>query len=257
MDRTRRVGAGRPANSSSITDPLELDATPTSNTPGPSHGPPPELTVGSMLLEGRFTITGLMGEGGMGIVYEAHDAERGEPVAIKTLLRVSPAEIYRLKAEFRALAGVVHPNLVRLHELFVNDGHWYFSMERLEGTPFQGHVRPGGVLDEARLRAALPQLRDAVLAIHAAGKLHRDLKPSNVLVTGEGRVVVLDFGLVAAAKDGGIEPRESAPAPKPPITERDAPPRAQARGRSDGARARRERSAGARARAGSEPARRR
>ena len=69
-------------------------------------------------------------------MYEAFDAERAEVVALKTLTRVAPAEIYRLKNEFRALADVVHPNLVRLHELFVDDGYWFFTMELIEGEPF-------------------------------------------------------------------------------------------------------------------------
>jgi hypothetical protein len=201
MDQMRRASMGRLASPSSVSL-AEQTATVTSDPPSPEAHTPPELTVGSELFGGRFVINGLMGEGGMGIVYEAHDRERAEPVAIKTLLRASPKKIYRLKNEFRALAGVVHPNLVRLHELFVDDDRWYFSMELVEGRPFHRYVRPDGVLDEARLRAALPQLRDAIIAIHAAGKLHRDLKPSNVLVTAEGRVVVLDFGLV-------LDPRPS------------------------------------------------
>jgi eukaryotic-like serine/threonine-protein kinase len=164
--------------------------------------------AGMRLADGRLKVLRFIGEGGMGVVYEAFDAERGAHVALKTLSRLNATSIYGLKTEFRALADVVHPNLVRLHELFAEAGTWFFTMELLDGVPFDEWVRPragqGGEseLDEARLRAALPQLLAGVGAIHAAGKLHRDLKPSNVLVTREGRVVVLDFGLVAPAERG-------------------------------------------------------
>ena len=162
--------------------------------------------IDTQLASGRMTITRRIGEGGMGVVYEAHDRERDARVALKTLNRLDPANVYALKNEFRALADVAHPNLVQLHELFAEGASWFFTMELVEGEPFDQWVRPRtlGQLDEARLRAALPQLFAAMSAIHAAGKLHRDLKPSNVLVTREGRVVVLDFGLVAAARDGGV-----------------------------------------------------
>ena len=137
-----------------------------------------------------------IGEGGMGVVYEAFDAQRRGSVALKTLSRLDAGSVYRLKNEFRALADVSHPNLCRLHELFSEGGQWFFTMELVEGERFDRWVRPGRRRStEARLRAALPQLCAAIAAIHAAGKLHRDLKPSNVLVTHEGRVVVLDFGL--------------------------------------------------------------
>ena len=77
-------------------------------------------------------------------------------------------------------------------------------MELVAGECFDRWVRPDDKLDERRLRAALVQLCDAVRPIHAAGQLHRDLKPSNVLVTDEGRVVVLDFGLVTDRDQGGV-----------------------------------------------------
>lgn len=161
----------------------------------------------------------------MGIVYEVFDRERNEHVALKTLSRVDPAGIYDLKKEFRSLADVRHPNVVALYDMVNDAGHWFFTMELVYGDPFSDYVaqapraryaaelgddaslqlsqtradskhasRP--VFDEPRLRAALAQLVLGVSAIHAAGKLHRDLKPSNVLITAEGRVVVLDFGLV-------------------------------------------------------------
>ena len=148
------------------------------------------------LIEGRLRIARQLGAGGMGVVFEAFDEGRNAKVALKALNRLSPAGIYRLKHEFRSLADVIHPNLCRLYELFCDADEWLFTMELVDGVAFDAWVRPEGVLHEARLRAALPQLYAAIAAIHAAGKLHRDLKPSNVLVTRDARVVVLDFGLV-------------------------------------------------------------
>jgi tRNA A-37 threonylcarbamoyl transferase component Bud32/tetratricopeptide (TPR) repeat protein len=168
----------------------------------------------------------------MGVVYEALDRERGEVVALKTLLHYDAAALYRFKQEFRTLAGVHHVNLVHLHELVVTDaGDAFFTMELLRGTGFLRYVRPdsrppsipaSGVVavdradrdtirpvatptasvpskrmtaNEDRLRSSLRQLAQGVNALHAAGKLHRDIKPSNVVVTNQGRVVLLDFGV--------------------------------------------------------------
>lgn len=149
----------------------------------------------------RFRILRRLGEGGMGIVYLALDRDHQAHVALKTIGKMSAASLLRFKNEFRAVADVVHPNLVRMFELLGDDTAWFFAMEYVEGVSFTDHVRPrdepGGPLDLPRLRTAFAQLVDAVAMIHAAGKLHCDLKPSNVLVTREtGRVVVLDFGLV-------------------------------------------------------------
>lgn len=173
----------------------------------------------------RFAVRGTLGVGGMGIVLEAFDEVRREVVALKTLDRMDPQAIYDLKREFRTLADVVHPRLVRLHELFRDGERWFFSMQRLEGVPFTQHVRRdaqlataptqpavpssdrsptwrAGRLDESALRSTLRDLVDGVRAIHRAGKLHRDLKPANVLVCS-GRAVILDFGLVRASGGAG------------------------------------------------------
>jgi serine/threonine protein kinase len=171
--------------------------------------------VGTALASGRLSIVRRIGEGGMGVVYEAFDRERNARVALKTLNHLDAANVYGLKHEFRVLADVAHPNLVRLHELFREGDSWFFTMELVEGVHFDHWVRPQqkapedqafkhSTLDEVRLRSALAQLVAAVAAIHAAGKLHRDLKPSNVLVTDAGRVVVLDFGLVAGTELGAM-----------------------------------------------------
>ena len=90
----------------------------------------------------HYRILDTLGAGGMGIVYLAEDLERAELVAVKTLAIIDATEIYRLKNEFRALADVLRRNLVRLYELFVDDGYWYFSMELVAGRRFDQSCRP-------------------------------------------------------------------------------------------------------------------
>ncbi|HEY8379752.1 MAG TPA: protein kinase, partial [Nannocystis sp.] len=120
----------------------------------------------------RFTIVRRIGAGGMGVVYEAIDRERAQPVALKTLLNVSPGALYRFKREFRALADVAHPNVIQLHELFFEGEQIFFTMEYVDGVEFVEYVRGGREADDAdpatraaereqaweRLRAALRQL---------------------------------------------------------------------------------------------------
>src|SRR5262245_29046229 len=84
----------------------------------------------------------------MGIVYEAHDHSRRERVALKTVLRVDSSTLLRLKREFRALQGIEHPNLVRLHELVEEAGRWFFTMELISGTDLLRHVRGGEPVGE-------------------------------------------------------------------------------------------------------------
>ncbi len=191
---------------------------------------------------GRYRILRRLGAGGMGVVYAAEDRERGGVVALKTLRKADYEKIYRLKREFRALADLSHPNLVALYDLFVEEGACFFTMELIEGVDFLTHVRavswlanaqtldsPDGkklagarpvpldsgpvgehelACDEPLLRLALPQLATGLSVLHEAGKVHRDIKPSNISVTPEGRVVLLDFGLVANVEHGDHDARQ-------------------------------------------------
>src|SRR5262249_35785289 len=169
---------------------------------------------------GRFEVRGTLGSGGAGVVYRAFDRQLGREVALKLLRQASGRDLFRFKREFRALADIVHPNLVALHELHATGGDWYFTMELVEGVSFIDWVRPARVaigprrsrqdilatpVSEDRLRQSLIQLVDGLYALHKAGKLHRDLKPSNVLVTGGGRLALLDFGLVSGLAEGNPE----------------------------------------------------
>jgi len=186
----------------------------------------------------RYTIRRPIGGGAMGLVYEAWDRERQVPVALKTLRTSSPEALYRLKQEFRALADLSHPNLVRLYELVGGDDTWFIVMELVKGQRFLQWVRgqggsdaysaswpsrsdgvvdgrvdsgtppagePSPPADLDRLRTALVQLVRGLAALHASGKMHRDPKPSNVLVTEAGRVVLVDFGLVYDADRAASE----------------------------------------------------
>ncbi|MCU1276748.1 MAG: hypothetical protein JWM53_294, partial [bacterium] len=143
----------------------------------------------------RFLLVRRLGEGGMGIVYEAIDRARELRVALKTLRDPSPEMLLRLKNEFRALHELHHPNLVSLGELVSEGGRWFFTMELVDGVDVVRWARPGGAVDVGRLRALVPQLVGALCALHRAGKVHRDVKPSNVIVSADGRAVLLDFGL--------------------------------------------------------------
>jgi hypothetical protein len=165
-----------------------------------SHGQadppaPAPLLPGTTLGQGRFVVGEMIGCGGMGAVYAVRDGQRGADLALKLLLDTRPERLLAFKNEFRALQDLRHRNLVRLDELFGEDDRWFFTMERVRGIRFTDHARPGA-LDPRRLRAALLQLTRGLLALHDADKVHRDVKPSNTLVEADGRVVLLDFGLV-------------------------------------------------------------
>ncbi|MFI5459431.1 MAG: serine/threonine protein kinase [Isosphaerales bacterium] len=153
---------------------------------------------------GDYRLLGELGHGGMGVVYEAVHLQRGNQVALKTLPTVDGAALHRFKREFRSLAGINHPNLIGLHTLEVDGGQWFFTMDLIEGEDFLSFVRPRGILDEARLRSAVAQLAAGVMALHGHHIIHRDLKPSNVMVTRDGRVILLDFGLVLELERANI-----------------------------------------------------
>lgn len=150
---------------------------------------------------GRYEVRGLIGGGRTGVVYRALDRRVGRMVALKTLRTEDPDALYRLKREFRTLAGLAHRNLVSFFDLVVDGDERFFTMELVEGTDFveafRGRLANGEPPDPVHrdLRDAIVQLASGLDALHRRGILHRDVKPANVLIAGDGRLVLLDFGL--------------------------------------------------------------
>jgi eukaryotic-like serine/threonine-protein kinase len=154
----------------------------------------------------------VLGEGTYGVVHRAVHPDSGATFAVKTLRHPHPNALARFKHEFRALADLHHPNLVTLHHLAHRGDQWMYSMEHVAGVDLLRWIHLGPHAFDAagstdpppgsshararRIRAAFIQIVDGLEALHRSGHLHRDLKPSNILVTREGRVVVLDFSLI-------------------------------------------------------------
>ena len=170
---------------------------------------------------GDYELVRELGRGAFGIVFEARHVQRRHRVALKTLPLGQSGfgdakALQDFKSEFRTLVDVNHPHLVGLHTLEVDGTQWFFTMDLIEGENFLSYVRPAGELDEARLRGALSQLASGVMALHGQGIIHRDLKPSNVLVANDGRVVILDFGLVVDLQRRGDATQSQGFAGTPP-----------------------------------------
>ena len=159
---------------------------------------------------GGYQILSLLGAGGMGEVYRARDVKLGREVALKLLARSAagdPAYLRRFEEEARLASVINHPNIVTIYGVGEDGDITYIAMELVQGRTLReflaGHsLRIGEVLDLAA------PLADAIAAAHAGGIVHRDLKPENVMVTSEGLVKVLDFGL--AKRPRGIEAPDDA-----------------------------------------------
>src|SRR6201998_4319370 len=157
------------------------------------------LAAGTTLAS--YEITGAIGAGGMGEVYQAHDTKLGRDVAIKVLPEAfahDPERLSRFQREAKMLASLNHPNIATIHGLEQSNGTHFLIMELVAGETLAERIkREGAVSIEEALRIAV-QIVEALEAAHEKGVIHRDLKPANVKVTTEGKVKVLDFGLAKA-----------------------------------------------------------
>ncbi len=177
----------------------------------------PAVGLDSDFQSPRYQLIHELGRGAFGVVYRVRDESVGRDVAMKRMLNIDPAGLRMFKQEFRTLADIAHPNIGTLYDLHSDGEDWSFTMELLEAVEFNEFVWSGfDVKDESRLATAakvtpnttrlseavkgrlceaLKQLALGLNALHEAGVMHRDIKHSNVMVTTEGRVVLLDFGV--------------------------------------------------------------
>jgi serine/threonine protein kinase/tetratricopeptide (TPR) repeat protein len=167
---------------------------------------------------GHYRIEGQLGAGGMGVVYSAYDTVLERKVAIKVVGdRVLADKTARdlLLREARTASSLNHPNICTIHEVGDSDGDAYIVMEQVEGQPLHSLLGTGGLPTDSVIRYGM-QIADALDHAHKHGVIHRDLKSTNAVVTPEGRVKVLDFGLAARLKDAELK---EATASKVPLTE--------------------------------------
>jgi serine/threonine-protein kinase len=146
---------------------------------------------------GHYEVLGPIGAGGMGEVYVAHDPRLGRKVAIKMLpqrLAAQRETLSRFTQEARSASALNHPNIVTIYEVGTEDGSPYIVMELIDGTDVRSIVSAGA----APMRRVLDigaQIADGLAAAHERGIVHRDLKPENIMITRDGFVKILDFGL--------------------------------------------------------------
>ncbi len=167
-----------------------------------------QLERGTQL--GDYEIREPVGSGGMGEVYRARDTRLDRDVAIKVLPREvadDPSRRARFDREAKSVAALNHENIVTIHTIGEDGGVHYLAMELVEGETLDRQIPENGLSTEALLALAVP-ISAALAAAHAKGIIHRDLKPANVMVTGEGKVKVLDFGLakLTTSDDEPLEP---------------------------------------------------
>src|SRR6266542_261290 len=164
------------------------------------------LSPGTRL--GPYEIVGPLGSGGMGEVYRARDTRLKREVAVKVLTEGLSADAerrQRFEQEARSASALNHPNIVTIHDIGASDTTVYIAMELVEGKTLREVVHDGP-LPVKRLLELAYQITDGLAKAHSAGIVHRDLKPENVMVTREGNVKILDFGLAKLLHE---EPRGS------------------------------------------------
>src|SRR5437879_3254601 len=168
--------------------------------------PPRALTSGTKL--GPYEIIELLGAGGMGEVYRARDTRLDRSVAIKILPAAFSADrdrLRRFEEEARSASALNHPNIITIHELGQDGSTHYIAMELVEGKTLRA-LLASGLLPMRKAIEIAAQVADGLTKAHEAGIAHRDLKPENLMVSHDGFVKILDFGLAKLTSPSGEQP---------------------------------------------------
>ena len=167
--------------------------------------------IGSQLA--HYKIVDKLGSGGMGEVFAAEDTKLNRRVAIKILpedLAVDPERRQRFEREAKTIAALNHPNIVTIYSVEEVDGLHFITMELVEGEPLADKIPANGFTLDEFFKITVPMV-EALDAAHKKGIVHRDIKPTNVMITNEGRVKVLDFGLAKlTGREAPLDPSEAA-----------------------------------------------
>jgi HAMP domain-containing protein len=160
------------------------------------------------LFAGRYEIQALLGKGGMGIVYRAHDRDLDDLVAIKTLrsdaVSADPTLLDRFKQEIRLARRITHPNILRTHDLGESNGLRYLSMEYVKGITLKHLVESDQILPIPVALRIAKQMCAGLAAAHEAGVIHRDIKSQNIIIEPTGGLKVMDFGIARLTEDRGM-----------------------------------------------------
>jgi Tol biopolymer transport system component/predicted Ser/Thr protein kinase len=180
------------------------------------------VSIGAGSRLGPYEIVAPLGAGGMGEVYRARDAKLGRDIAIKVLppsVAEDASRRQRFEQEARSASGLNHPNILTVYDIGEADGALYIAMELVEGKTLREFVAAGEPLPTRRLLDLAVQIAEGLAKAHAAGIIHRDLKPENVMVSKDGFVKILDFGLAklteTVVEDASVLPTAVAPPTEP------------------------------------------
>jgi eukaryotic-like serine/threonine-protein kinase len=178
----------------------------TSDPVGNSQTPTTFMNVAGAL-ESRYQVLKELGRGGMGIVFQAHDKQLNEQVAIKVLsplLSHDGDALERLKREVSAARRVTHPNVIRIHDISEINGLHFVSMEYFHGTNLKDYIKQRGALSTMQAFNIASQICDGLDAAHRQGIVHRDLKSQNVIINASNQIKIIDFGLAHTAQLEGL-----------------------------------------------------
>jgi tetratricopeptide (TPR) repeat protein/predicted Ser/Thr protein kinase len=156
---------------------------------------------------GRYEILRVLGQGGMGAVYQARDRELDRLIALKVIrpeLATDPAILQRFKQELILARNITHKNVVRIYDLGEAEGIRFITMEYVDGEDLRTMLRRHGKFTTTEAIPMIEQVCRALDAAHSEGVIHRDLKPQNIMRDKSGRVVVMDFGLARSLGDSGM-----------------------------------------------------